>query len=305
MGYYYVHVDFINFLSLIGLTGLLRIFTFYCTDRKREVAVLSMLLPSVLFWGSGLLKDPLLIFVFGSLCYTIFKIHQSGPTKNRLLLAFILLVGLMFIKLYVLLIVFPGVLVWLLSRKMNSSKTALLFLGAYTIYFSAAFNFYRVNEKYNVAEIIYYKQRNFYNMAEFYGAKSVIEIPRLEPNAFSILKNSPVAFFTTIIRPFVTDVKGNPLILMSAIENILILVILLLGLFYLRKKPGDSFLLFCSIYLFLLYVLIGLITPVLGAMVRYRVPGLPFLMFLIVYYSDFPDLIPKRFKKALKKEPNL
>lgn len=300
LGHYYVHVVFINFLSLTGMIALLKIFTDYCSEKKLLVGLLTMCLPSVLFWGSGLLKDPLLIFVFGLLCYTIYKIQMAGFSRKRMALFLLLLVGLMFIKLYVLLIIFPGILVWMFSRNWSTRRTAVIMLTAYVIYFAAAFNVHHVNKTYNVSEIIYYKQVNFYRQAEYYGARSLIEIPRIEPTVSSLIKNAPPAFATTLFRPTPIDAKANPLILLSAIENVFLVLILLLGIYYFRKKPGDGFLLFCAIFLFLLFALIGLITPVLGALVRYRMPGLPFLMFLTLYYSDLPPL----FTSGRNKSPN-
>lgn len=298
LGNYFVHVVFINFLSLTGLIALLKIFLDYCSDRKLEVAILTMMLPSVLFWGSGLLKDGLLIFVFGSLCYIIHRIGLTGFNRKKIISLLLMLFSLLFIKLYVMIIIFPGMMVWLWSRNRSSMAMVIAFVIVYALYFTAAFNIDKINEKYDVADIIYYKQVNFYVQAEENKAGSVIEIPRLEPGIKSIVMNAPAAFFTTLLRPFVTDAKGNKLILISAIENVFILLILLAGIITVKRKPGDGFILFCSTYLFLLFVLIGLITPVLGALVRYRVPGLPILMFLVVYFSGLPKIIPEARGKS-------
>jgi hypothetical protein len=137
-------------------------------------------------------------------------------------------------------------------------------------------------------------------MAAEYGARSVIHIPETQPNAFSLFIHSPAAFATTLFRPFLTDIKGNPLILISALENIFILVLLTGSLFRLQKPVTDRFILFCIFYLSFLFILIGLITPVLGALVRYRVPGLPVLMFLLVHYSDFSTILYRKITR--KKE---
>ncbi len=299
LGYYAVHVVFINFLALIGFVSLLKIFLHYCPEKKKTVAIFSLLLPSVLFWGSGLLKDTLLIFAFGVLCYTCFKIVNLGWNRKRITSFLLFTMALMFIKLYVLVIIFPGILIWVFTRNMSMKRTAMVFLIGYVLYFTAAFNFHRVNEKFDVADIIYWKQTNFYTQASTNKARSVIEIPKLEPTNFSLIKNSPAAFFITLLRPALMDSHGNSLIFLSALENLFILIMLISGIWCFKRRPIDGFILFCIIYLFLLFALIGLITPVLGALVRYKVPGLPVLMFLIIYFADF-DKLP--FLRALKKE---
>jgi hypothetical protein len=42
-----------------------------------------------------------------------------------------------------------------------------------------------------------------------------------------------------------------------------------------------------------MFILTGLITPVMGAIVRYKVPALPFLMILLVMLIDKEKLIKK------------
>ena len=116
MGYYYVHVVFINFLSLIGLTGLIRIFIHYCPENKNTVALTTMFMPSVLFWGSGLLKDPVMISMFGLLLYMVFQIREKGFSSTRIILFSLLLFSLFFIKMYVMVTAFPGLLVMLFSK---------------------------------------------------------------------------------------------------------------------------------------------------------------------------------------------
>src|SRR5690606_16927866 len=116
---------------------------------------------------------------------------------------------LMFTKIYVLCIVVPGLVAWFLSRKRQAYLRPVVFILVYLVSFSAAFAVSALNPKYNLADLIYWKQKNFYVLAENTGAKSVIEIPRLEPTASSIVLNSVPAFFTTLTRPSVTDGKGN------------------------------------------------------------------------------------------------
>jgi hypothetical protein len=43
----------------------------------------------------------------------------------------------------------------------------------------------------------------------------------------------------------------------------------------------------------LLFVLIGLTTPILGAMVRYKIPGLPFLLIVFLLMLDKEKLLNK------------
>ena len=59
--------------------------------------------------------------------------------------------------------------------------------------------------------------------------------------------------------------------------------------------------LFCLSIVLLLFTLIGLITPIMGAIVRYKVPGLPFLLIFLLLLLDKEKLAGKFpfFRKIL------
>jgi hypothetical protein len=124
---------------------------------------------------------------------------------------------------------------------------------------------------------------------------TMIDHPKIISSAKSIIRHSPHAFSNTMFRPFINDVHGNPMILLSAVENILLIFLLLICLLNIniRKKNIDGFILLNLFFVILLFILIGLITSILGAMMRYRIIALPSLIFLIVYFYDEAKL--KRF----------
>ena len=283
LGYYYVHVVFLNFISLIGLTALFKLFQSYLKNKSMELFFGVMLLPSVLFWGSGMLKDGLLLFGMGLMLYTFNKILlRQGTTKNLLLFSVLFLL-LVFTKLYTIICIFPGLIAWYWSRNDSAKKIVLKFLGCYTVYLLIGFNIGTINIKYDVADIIFYKQRNFNVFADKAAAKSKIEIPEIEPNALSLLMNAPGSVLRVLTRPSVFD-SHAPLILIASVENLLILFIIVYCLLKAKRNGNVNLPIFWfSIFFFItMYALIGLITPVLGAIVRYRVPVLPFLMFIVL-----------------------
>lgn len=290
LGYYNVHVVFINFISFTGLFCLYKSFSSYCPDKKKELFILTFLMPSVLFWGSGLLKDGILISGFGFLIYSFTIILRNGFSVKRILMLILALIILMVTKTYVLAIILPGLLAWWMTYKSSSRKAIVSFLVIYILYLTVAFSLYRFNPDYNVAALIYYKQKNFIDFGTLHKA-TMISLPIIECSAFSILKYSPIAFCNTMFRPFLTDVHGNPMILLSALENILIILMILACIISMGFKRMDPIVIFSIIFIVLLFVLIGLISPVLGAIVRYRIVALPCLMFVLIYYYDKAKLL--------------
>ena len=290
LGYYNVHVIFINFISFTGLFCLYKAFILYSPDKKRELLISIFLIPSVLFWGSGLLKDSILLTGFGFLIYSFTLILKKGITFKRVIMFMIGLIILSVTKTYVIAIVLPGLIAWWISKQSKTRTVLLTFMLVYSLYFLVAFNLYRFNSDYNIAALIFYKQKNFIDLGTIHNA-SMISFPRIECSAVSILKNSPIAFSNTLFRPFLTDVHGNPMIFLSAMENIMILFLIIACLISARKIKTDPIVIFNIIFIILLFVLIGMISPVLGAIVRYRIIALPCLMFVLIYFYDREILI--------------
>ena len=94
------------------------------------------------------------------------------------------------------------------------------------------------------------------------------------------------------MRPTLLESK-NPLLLAAGLENALILVCLILAIyFYFNKKnPMLSDLYFPALFfVVIIFVMIGLVTPIIGAIVRYKVPALPFLALLLISNIDFSKM---------------
>ncbi len=293
MNKYFVHVVFINFISFVGLVCIFKTLASYIPSAAKLIFCSTFLLPSVMFWGSGLLKDGLLIFALGMMLYT-FNQLLSNQVKAKTVCIFLLsFVLLIFTKLYVLISIFPGMIAWVWARKNKGWNVAFKFVSAYLLYFIIVFNLQHIFPEYNVADIIYWKQKNFNTLVELTKAKSVIEIPQLDYGLKSILINSPTAFFNTLLRPFPSDVHGNPFILISLFENILIVLVVVATFIYRKKDidPVSPLILFSLFFVLLMFVLAGLITPIIGALVRYRVPALPFLLFLLISGIDHDRLL--------------
>lgn len=286
-GYYYIHVVFLNFLSFIGLFSLFKVFESECPERKKELLFFTFLFPSTLFWGSGLLKDGLLLFGMGVLVYQ-FYFYLKHPEQHRRIVPIVLSFALLSItKLYIIVLLAPGLLTWAIMTKLKFGKPLIYTVAVYFLFFTCAFNFYRILPEYNLAAMLYWKQFNFYGFATSVDSKSLIEIPRLGLDTWSVVKNMPQAFLTTYLRPFFNDIKGNPLVLLSVLENCMIFFATAISLLnYRRPLQKDTGFLWATIFFVItLYILIGLTTPVLGAIVRYKIPALPFLGFVLVSLS--------------------
>ena len=121
----------------------------------------------------------------------------------------------------------------------------------------------------------------------------LIDIPILYPTFLSMVKIAPAAFFNSLFRPHLLEAK-NPLMLLSAFENLLIIFCLIISLaFHSKKNKNWHLIYFCMTIVVLLFILVGITTPILGAAVRYKMPALPFLLIAFVLIVDKDKIVQK------------
>ena len=138
------------------------------------------------------------------------------------------------------------------------------------------------------------------SLAETMDAKSYMNTYALEDNPWSFLVNIPQGLFNSVFRPFIWEVY-NPLILMSAIEN-LILIGFMAFCVYWRKTERVSNLALCALlYSTSLLAIVGMVTPIMGSLVRYKIPALPFLLLFFLMILDVNKL-KQKFPKTQKNE---
>lgn len=123
-------------------------------------------------------------------------------------------------------------------------------------------------------------------------AGSLLNVEPLKPVPASVFKNIPQALATTLLRPWPWEFKPV-MIIPSVFENLLFYAILIAFILRKKKTSAQSILWFCLLFSFLTLIVIGLTTPVLGAIVRYRITALPFLMFAILLCTDRDSLLKR------------
>lgn len=300
LGYYYVHVVFVCFLSLTGILAVVKVFNREYPQKSLEVFAVFLVLPSVLFWGSGLLKDSLVIFSMGLVLFWFDKFLNSDHFKiNHIVMLLVSIFLLMITKFHVFVLILPLLSAWWVCVK-TGFKPYLVFISTTLAFFMLIVVISYIVPEWNMAARLAQKQQAFFNLASETTAGSYIPIPVLEPNFMSFIMNAPAGFLFCLTRPFITD-GGSILILISAIENLLIMLFCVYALYKFKFICiKDKILPWMSIfYTITFFVLIGAVTPVLGAMVRYKAQALPFLVlfFLIASNTSFPQNVIKLFSK--------
>lgn len=284
---FYVHSMFFTFFSFLGLTALYKAFVPYLNDKKIELMISIYLIPSVLLWTSGIIKESVVIFALGFLVYGIFNSHLKKIKLKYLIPIIFGFFLLLFSKFYFLFAILPGLIAYWWIEQTKHKNILLKFVFTHALCLFLLFTVKFIKPEYYFPDILHQKQFDFIFMVKhstYLG--SYIQIPRIDNTLMSLLKNSIPAFTNTLFRPHIFETTSFP-IFISALENLLIICSLTFFLYFSKLKgilKNHIFLVTIS-FVVILFVLCGLITPVLGSLVRYRTPALPFLLitFLLIF----------------------
>ncbi|HON17680.1 MAG TPA: hypothetical protein PK990_00755 [Salinivirgaceae bacterium] len=295
-GNIYVHVIFFNVLSILGLIAMFRFLIRWFDSEKRRVTFLIFLMftPTIMFWGSGMLKESFLIFVLGFFLWFCGRLLME-PVNLKNVIGLVLFFFLMTrVKIYVLLSLIPALL-WLFYQNKFPKFKILSFIGIHLLMVLMVGLWGIILPQYDLVDILVSKQNDFINFTtELAPAGSSVALPRLSKSFWSIISLAPVGFFNSLCRPTIFEAH-NLMAFFAALENAVFNLLLLFALIFFRKDALKSPLFLFSIsFVAILFVVIGITTPVLGALVRYKLPGLIFFISILMLAFDFSKLSNQR-----------
>jgi len=275
-GFFHVHTVFMSFLSLIGLTAFFKSIQMVTKQKTKLFFGVIFLTPSVLFWSSGVLKEGIMFFALGIMLYGLVAIKEKRtrcPLGWTLLILF--LIPLLFqVKFYVFACFSLGAFGYALYHSRLMPRLWLNYLIATVVVFFVGMNFHHFSPEFNLLDLIVIKQQDLIALAQEEKAGSLFELTRLQPSLFSLVQNAPEAILNSFLRPFPWDASGA-LMWVGTLENGLVLGYLFLVLFFFKRpaKPQLNMALSLILSGFLILVVVGWTTPVSGALIRYKVPG--------------------------------
>lgn len=303
LGYYHTHTLFMGFVCFSGLILILRFFEHISRGIPNWLLLASVILPpSLLFWGGGVMKEGLLIFGLGILLYSLTKIFNGNWIKGGLLLLLSIFL-LLFTKAYVLIAFSPGLIFLAFVMMTGKRGMWIKFAGIHIVLFAFVFTLgYWVND-YDVLYMFQLKQKDFYNLVGSMSVGSLIQIPPIN-NTADLVLNAPTALFNTYFRPHLLEATSATF-WAAAIENLGYGLLILLAIVKFKKPTSENLLLalMCLSFVVGLGFIIGLITPVLGAIVRYKIPALPFLVVMcLVCMQPWISSVNSSLKNRIKKK---
>ena len=267
-GHYYINVLFFNVVTFWGHYFLYKLLVSHFPSKKQLLFLVIFLFPPLLFWESGIRKDGL-IFPAITGCIYYFTILLNDRKKIKYLILCVMFFFFVFlIRNFVAMSLFPVFIAYYISinfQKKILPVTAITISICLLCFFLTSFAPDSLNLPKQMAE----RQHKFLELK----GNSFLPIEPLNKNISSYIKDLPAALNHSFLRPYITESK-SPLLLVSALENLLMIVILILAL--IKNKSLINILknpLWMSLITFAVinYLIIGYIVPFFGAIIRYRI----------------------------------
>ena len=291
---YLISTIIVAWISYMGIWRLLLVFAEQFPKMEKKIVIAIIYIPSVVFWGSGILKDTI---TFTCACWYTFSIYNFFIKKTKRVKSAIIIVIsaaiIITIKPYIMIALLPASIVWasysyvknIQSKFLRTIVTPFLIIigvggGALVLsLLSSKFQDYSSTDK------IMSKAKATHDdlvRGDQYGS-NYYDIGTVDNSASGMIMKAPLAIIAGLYRPFLWDAR-NPVMLVSGLENFYILMLSIfilfrVGPFKMIKLIGGEPLLFFSFVFALVFAFaVGLSTANYGALVRYRIPELPFFV---------------------------
>ena len=293
-----------SFGSFLGTTILLNVITFPFVwklykvfirefpNLTREFAIAVFFIPSVAFWGSGLLKDNI---TFAAVCLYSHAIYSMFAKREKYLIhslqVFFSAYVLIAIKPYIFFALLPGTFIWLagivlggIDNKLvrRSTGPIILIISLVSGYGALALIGGKLGE-YNVETVMTRAVDVQQDLKQEYYGGSTFDIGDFEATPTSMLSKAHLAITAALFRPFLWE-AGNVVMLVSALENFILMMLSIYLLIKVRVIHlfrlilRHHLLVFSFTFSIFFAFCIGLTTSNFGSMVRYKIPAMPFYL---------------------------
>ncbi len=297
------------FFGLFSFAGLWRLFlVFKEINKDKETKILAwaiLFIPSVWFWGSGLIKDSVCMGSIGFIIHFIYKLFVKKEFSVKSIIVLIVLIYIVsVIKSYIILTLAVGLSVFIFYKFVTPFKNIVIrafiisafFFGAMIVAFISNFpDQLQLLAEESMVQVDSFKRNYEAVKNEDERSRATLEIKELDLSLAGMIAQSPVAVFNCLYRPFIWESR-KVFILFSAFESLLLLlctvyVMIKLKFFgFFREMFKNPFALVSFIISICFALIIGFTTYNFGTMARYKIILLPFYFFTLVsVYTAYLD----------------
>lgn len=271
----------ISFLAFWGSVALYRAVRWNLEPFEREPALVGILLmPSAVFWTSGVVKEALVVGFMGILCKGLSDLlaHRRLVGLVPLLLG---IAGVVISKPYVLVALLIATGGWFYAKRTGRIHFAykLVVSAAIAGGLVAIARYFPEFSPEKIFESVSRSQSNF-SLSTDAGSNIAFGDEGAPTSLGGQLKWAPIGLMNSLARPFLFEVRNAPMLLAASEMTLVVVVALLLfkrhgaaRLFVeVRQRPA---LMFAAFFVLTMGTFVGLATTNLGSLSRYRVPMMP------------------------------
>lgn len=266
------------------------------------LAVAVFFIPSVFFWGSGIMKDTIVMAALGAAVF-FFQSTFMERNSQRTISLVLLIAAFMVIylaKKYVLICFLPAALLWAYLNHLFAIRSVALRLLIFPLVlallvFTGYYAIVKVGEgdaKYSLDRLAITAQVTAYDIGFYTGrdAGSGYNLGELDGTIAGTMKLAPQAINASLFRPYVWEAK-NALMLIAAAESLTILVLTILVFFRTPISALRAFrepdVLFCMAFAITFAFAVGVSTFNFGTLMRYKIPMLPFYLIGLLLIRNY------------------
>lgn len=287
-------------LGFIGLWSMFRVFNQLYPHLERQMAWVTLFIPSVAFWGSGIMKDTISMSALGVLLYLLYKavILRRNIVFSILLLPFVFS-AVWNTKPYVIMAFAPAFLLWVILHYKNEIEERRLRIATFMVFMGGGMVMYYQMQSMIAAwsnELFFKFVRmamGFHSWHGFLsqGSGAGYSLGEVEFTVGGILSKFPQSVMVTLFRPFLYEVR-SPVVLITAIESTLFLFFTIYVLLKTRfvgffvRLGSQPFALFAFIFSLLFAFAVGFTSYNFGALARYKIPCMPFYLAVLLVVLD-------------------
>lgn len=303
-------------ISYSGVWALYRTFYRFFPLLHQEFALAVLFIPSVFFWGSGILKDTVTLGALGWATWAIVRIFFEK--KNIIAVSIILLLSLYVIysiKIYIVLCFLPAAILWIFIANIEhiKSKMLRLLIAPFVLVIAVGLGYVAMvkvgedNNRYSldtVTKTAEITARYLSYVGEVQGGSVYSLGDDFDFSPAGMVRKFPLAVNVTLFRPYLWEAR-NPVMLLSALESLATLWLTLLVIY--KSGMGQLFknmmarpiVLFCMVFAVAFSFAVGISTYNFGSLVRYKIPMFPFYiagLFILRYYAHDLKQIKRKHK---------
>ena len=300
------------FFSMLAFSGIWKLFLFFYErypNYHKKMAIAVLFLPTLVFWSSGALKDPVCMCMLGWLTFSVY----DGYYKKRNMLAnsvvaMIAMLVISIVKPYILFSYLPFFILYLILVNLHLIKNTLTKISIFLfIALGSVIGLYVASEKLQeemgslaldkLAESVQTQQNNFINMSDRAESSFSLGV-EYDGSLGSLAKMAPAAINATLFRPYIWESKKISTLL-SSLESLSLMFFFLFVLKtagpirFLKTIFKDPMILFCLLFSLLFAFFIGATTLNFGTLVRYKIPCMPFFIIALVLIYEYNKPIKK------------